>query len=824
MTELLYEMRDPGPVEAPYLPGVAQRLVEAVRANGAPGMLPAVERVGPDGVLMPGWELAGESDARTLAHALAEPRFVPFVELLQRLETWCERMAERHASVLAPGVLDLDNAELFGPMVSEAFVACAAGRPGYAKRFVVEQGARHEEFLTLFLDRLQADLLDVWPADPRLRGPVVGIWAHGEETHNGRQRVLRLEMSGGGHVAYKPRPAGGEALFLDRGDSEIPGSVFALLNELPAASGEIRLPVLSCWTGRGADRDGYGWHEWIEPPDQWGALRRSGSWTLRGPRLNPSQAERFWHRAGALGAACFAFGIADLSGGNLVVGADRDDADPLLYPVDLEVYFCRTGRLYDTGLIHDAAHSSHHHVGLENRARWCTADGPATYWRRTHDGRRQLVRRTQPFGRQQTRSVVGDTSGRVGYGPYLTAMLRGMFDAWTLLCRQRGRIREFLATRLERHYVRVVRRPTVDYLEPLMLRWCSAGGAAPRSSDSSVRFDRAELDQLRRMDVPYFLRRADGGPLLCLEPPPSRFRPVRVPMPRTRGSHWPPVSDLLIGANLELSALAVALRDAVEYAFDDLPDARLVDVARGVRLCVHGPTQGEVAFDWTQVGRRIVYSWEGTKVRLWIETLDSGVAEPAAADPAAPGQPVPAPADGAASTSGIRERLLRLDRVDAALRVPWAEGGFVDAGTAQRLRTLTDAGIAWLRQVVAEHGWPGQALVGADAEAAASRLLQHTDEHLEFRRHCLRLMRRAAETGAASWREVAYLTDALRLDEGLPQRYGTKFQQESGSLVPCPLQEPELVDELRAQLGLEPLREYAEQLRSRFPLPSTEER
>ena len=40
------------------------------------------------------------------------------------------------------------------------------------------------------------------------------LWANPEETHNGRQRVLRVGFEHGGALAYKPRPADGEIAFL----------------------------------------------------------------------------------------------------------------------------------------------------------------------------------------------------------------------------------------------------------------------------------------------------------------------------------------------------------------------------------------------------------------------------------------------------------------------------------------------------------------------------------------------------------------------------------------------------------------------------------
>lgn len=804
--EVLWEMPapdSPGEArgrEAPArLPSSARRVVDAVREGEAGAMFPPVVGAGPEGTVAVDRLLGGEADARMLERALRDGRFSPLLELWERLDDWCAHSAPRYSGVVSAGILDITNADVFGPTVSEAFVACAAGKPRHARERVAEWGARCEEFLTLFLDRLERDMAACWPAGPAFRGPVVGLWAHGEETHNGRQRVLRLDCAGGGRIAYKPRPASGELLFTRAGGAGPPASLFDLLNRAPAASGEIRLPVLDCRPGSGP---GYLWQEWIEPPAQWGPIRTSGRRELSAARFTPEESRRFWHRTGSLAAAMFAFGITDMIGGNVVTGSRPGDPEPLLYPIDLEIYLCRVPRLYDTGLLHDAtAEIDQHHVGLERFARWCAPEGPPVCWAEEPSGGLRLHRRRVSFARDETRNVVADTEGRTGYGPYLPALLRGMFDAWTLMCRRRAEIAAFFAAAAPGHHVRVLRRPTFQYFDALVPRWLSGGGAAPRPADPDVRFDRAETEQLRRMDVPYFVRPLSGGPVLAVEPPPVPFgtSPVAA-RPEPEGG-WPPLTELLEGANLTLAGLGVALRDAVEHVFDDVTDHIVTDEALGVRLHLQSPAEGQVSFDWPEAGRRITYRWDRTKVRLGVDPVDA---------PEAPVEPAPA--------GEIRRRLLRLDRLDGAVRMPWAAGGMRDERAERRLRELTDAGIAWLATIVAEHGWPGHALVGAEAAAAASRLVQHAREHLDFRRRCLELMREAAGRRDLPWREVAYLTDELRVDEGCPQVYGTKFEPVAGRLEPWPVEEPERVDQRRAAYGMEPLADHTERIRRRFPL------
>ncbi|QNP76209.1 DUF4135 domain-containing protein [Streptomyces roseirectus] len=784
----------------PELPPAARCVIAAVRDGTAGAMFPPVITDGPDGTVTTDRHLAGERDARMLAQALTDPRFTPFLALLDRLDTWCADAARRYSDVISEGVLKITDGDIFGPVACEAFVACATGGPHYTRERVAEWAARCEAFLTLFLDRLQRDVKSNWPRNPAFRGPVVGLWTHGEETHNGRQRVLRLDCAGGGRIAYKPRPADGELLFTAQPETGPPTSVFGLLNQAPPASGEIRLPTLACWPG---SAPGYLWQEWIEPPAQWAPIRADGPWRLTGTRLTPAEAARFWHRAGSLTAAAFAFGITDLIGGNVVTGTRPGDPEPLLHPIDLEIYLCQVNRLHDTGLLYDpGADTPQHHVGLETTARWCSAEGPPVCWRAEPGGALALHRRHAAHARTETRTVVADTEGRAGYGPYLPAMLRGMFDAWTLMCRRRPEIRDFLTAHAPGRHVRVLRRPTFQYYDALVPRWLSGGGAAPHPATPDVRFDRAELAQLRRMDVPYFVRSLGGGPVLAVAPPPQPFTTIPVAARPAPEAGWPPLPGLLDGANLTLAGLGVALRDAAEHVFDDVPDLDVTDEAHGVRLRLHSPGEGHVSFDWPQTGRRVTYLWNRHTIRLRIDTADA---------PEVPPDPAPA--------GEIRSRLLRLDRLDGALRVPWADGGMTDTALEDRLRTLTDAGLDWLASVVAAHGWPGRALVGAAASGAASRLVQHAEGHRDLRHHCLDLMRQAAEKGDVPLRDVAYLTDALRIDDGRPQVYGTKFEPVAGRLEPCPVEDPDHVDHRRAAMGLDTLADHTARIRQRFPHP-----
>ncbi len=164
----------------------------------------------------------------------------------------------------------------------------------------------------------------------------------------------------------------------------------------------------------------------------------------------------------------------------------------------------------------------------------------------------------------------------------------------------------------------------------------------------------------------------------------------------------------------------------------------------------------------------------------------------------------------------VRAQLLRLDRLDAALRSAWVATEFKDRDLERKLDALTSAGIDWLRDIIAEHGWPGRSLVGAAAAAAAWRLVQHAECSLTFQRRCLKLLRDAAERGEVPLQQVPYLTDVVRMREGKKQLYGTKFRKVKGQLVPFPIEKADTVDLRRERMNLPPLEAYARRIRRRF--------
>ncbi|HKF18451.1 MAG TPA: Clp protease N-terminal domain-containing protein [Candidatus Dormibacteraeota bacterium] len=171
-----------------------------------------------------------------------------------------------------------------------------------------------------------------------------------------------------------------------------------------------------------------------------------------------------------------------------------------------------------------------------------------------------------------------------------------------------------------------------------------------------------------------------------------------------------------------------------------------------------------------------------------------------------PGYFAPPPPPGA--DLELRGELLRRREADQAPRRKMRPGTPVDRDLWTEMEATQRDNVEWLKQVIADRGWPGRSLVGPDGADAAWLIAQHADHDPDFQRECLVLLEKAAAAGEVSQSNVAYLTDRVMLKETGRQRYGTQFQHGKDGPEPFPLEDPDSVDELRAAAGLMPLAEY----------------
>lgn len=126
-----------------------------------------------------------------------------------------------------------------------------------------------------------------------------------------------------------------------------------------------------------------------------------------------------------------------------------------------------------------------------------------------------------------------------------------------------------------------------------------------------------------------------------------------------------------------------------------------------------------------------------------------------------------------------------------------------------------------LGEIIDRYGWPGKTLVGEEGADAAWLIVQHDIGNPALQRRSLLLLREAVAAGEAKASQLALLTDRICVLGGKPQVYGTQYDwDENGEMSPCPIENPEQVDELRKRVGLIPLHEDTRLKRANILLSS----
>jgi len=163
----------------------------------------------------------------------------------------------------------------------------------------------------------------------------------------------------------------------------------------------------------------------------------------------------------------------------------------------------------------------------------------------------------------------------------------------------------------------------------------------------------------------------------------------------------------------------------------------------------------------------------------------------------------------------IRDLLLSLASRDfeAAERIR-ARGDLEDIYHPE-LEEIHKVNAEQLNQIIDNHGLLGMSMVGVEGAEAVWLIIQHAISLPAFQRRCLALLQEASLQGEFPAAYSAYLEDRIRVNEGRPQRFGTQFDwNEEGLLVPYPIEEPLMVNELRRSVGLNTMEENVTNMRS----------
>ena len=136
---------------------------------------------------------------------------------------------------------------------------------------------------------------------------------------------------------------------------------------------------------------------------------------------------------------------------------------------------------------------------------------------------------------------------------------------------------------------------------------------------------------------------------------------------------------------------------------------------------------------------------------------------------------------------------------DQAIRMaPWSEENI------QKMDVIDSTNTAHLKALIAQYGFPTWGLVGYAASGQAWLIAQHSNP--EFLAEFLKSYRKAVKENNAEKTNLALMEDRHRMNEGLPQLYGSQL---FGHNAFFPIANIDGIDERRQSMGLEPIKEYA---------------
>lgn len=168
-----------------------------------------------------------------------------------------------------------------------------------------------------------------------------------------------------------------------------------------------------------------------------------------------------------------------------------------------------------------------------------------------------------------------------------------------------------------------------------------------------------------------------------------------------------------------------------------------------------------------------------------------------------------------AMNAKLRQELLAMREEDQRVRDEVLKGASSFDGYHPRMEELHLRNAGRLKEIIAEHGWPGRSLVGEDGAIAAWFIVQHAISDPPFQRRALELLREAHSQGEVSVKALAFLEDRICIMEGRPQIYGTQFEpDEQGMPQPSPIADPEHVNERRKAIGMNTIEERTRELQA----------
>ncbi|WP_052911702.1 DUF6624 domain-containing protein [Riemerella anatipestifer] len=162
----------------------------------------------------------------------------------------------------------------------------------------------------------------------------------------------------------------------------------------------------------------------------------------------------------------------------------------------------------------------------------------------------------------------------------------------------------------------------------------------------------------------------------------------------------------------------------------------------------------------------------------------------------------------------IRKKLIAVRNKDQSMRLILLYARKLEDSTItkkinSKLKDIDKESAKIVSEIIDKFGWLGSDEIGSEANQTLFLGIQHIDD-LVVQNKYLPVLKEAVKNGKAEPWHLAFLTDRILMNQGKKQIYGTQtiISRNPENSYVVPIQNPEKVNDLRKEIGLEPLNEY----------------
>jgi hypothetical protein len=175
--------------------------------------------------------------------------------------------------------------------------------------------------------------------------------------------------------------------------------------------------------------------------------------------------------------------------------------------------------------------------------------------------------------------------------------------------------------------------------------------------------------------------------------------------------------------------------------------------------------------------------------------------------------------NGTGTDLALQKQILGMSKEDQEVRMKEIATSDPERPEILKQMEQTDSRLtSELKQIVAAHGWPTIALVGAKASQAAAVILIHSPDH-DWQEQLIPQLQKLVGREQILGSDIATLIDRVLVSQGKLQRFGTQFKITDGKMVMEPVEDPKHLEKRRAHYMLPPMAIYRTMLRDLYKMP-----